>query len=1484
MECKKREIPWLKVVQFHKEIVQMSQDNFFGLPLGVQDQPNSDRWTSIDQFVIEDMAGPWEISYESITSKPLLEVISSKSTLEGYLGGPCWINTKWNKNSFVKYLNPLFYRSVQLEMDEECIRILPFEGSWDLSPKIYEILSENEIESEKPLEDTTQEIIEKAHVLSDENEQNLSQCLLNEIFNLIPELQKIFTRTSTKNENLKITNYPWTFFFPPTSSSPYTHHILQDYSELEKQLKDKPSIIGGLKLFDYWPSPQNLNESELLPIVPLNDSQKTAVSEILKSKPITVISGPPGCGKSQVVVSLLLNAWANNISVLFSSTTNAAVDVVFERLSNFDCEYPIAIRAGRKNISNMDEAFRKILNNVSASTKYSELKETEKKIDKLVSKKEEMQTFLNKNTPQEVTEALRSALTSYAYFLDIKNEIEIEKEKFSLEINSIGYNVPPESFTETVSIPFQKWMDGINRCEYQIKIDSQQRIEIKNKLDLATKERNAELQKLCIDPNIFTNFDWIIKEHGPERFEKWLTYYHSLINLYVDECLNPIEIKDEFLEWKEEKEAIEWTNKADKLIKEIQIILTDHSKQLRSINDIRNKLDEKRNELITAGLSENINYDENKLLKWKNEYAHISSIPDGITNIFKRKKANKQIQKTEEEIRNYYSIEIWSHFRESEQKGRKLLNETIDQSLGWIEIQNQWNSQKTIWEEIEIEFISLQSKAIELNLSQKPDIIDTDTLLKLIKEIELKKKVAFQAAEAWKEKQKSDLLHHELLNSSREFQRLLVSIQVLDSWMNSNELEFSKTVLSLISDPTLKNVTIAQRVLNTTRFDTLISAWKESIEAENKVQEYTKLINQIPSDDIRISTWWNEKPQITIGKLDNISLPQQDDLLWKHLEECNKIDRKWKEYSETALFAKNKEMKDAYDWAIKYLTIAIDKIPEQIDKKHIKSIILPLIEQSTGPWPIDKLNELFFDFDPDRIKGEISKIDSELEILSFTRAKEWWENRVKKEKIILESVESLYDHYRKNHDRVKGFSPEKYQKALTAIPVWTTTALSPQSIPMEPEIFDLLVIDEASQCTLTNILPLIYRAKRIAIIGDPDQLSAISNISAGKEMALASKYGISKWLDLLGHNNNNVFKIGVHCLPLGRAEIISLIEHYRSHPLIIGFSNNYIYQKRLKLKKELLQENAASFKSGIFGINVSGVCDRGIGGKSWVNHKEIRAVCELVQDFRNKNDFSHLNIGIVSPFNAQIKEIQKKLNGLDLTNNISVGTAHAFQGDERDIIIFSPVIAGGMEKGAIKFANSPNLINVAITRARESLFVVGDFKYCKNNGGILGNLINYVDTVMLLRDTSREELELFSWMIIEGFTPQVHVIIGGIEVDFMLINKSLGIKLVIEVDGEQHYFAEINGKKYPVKFEGKKRYIKIDDEMFLFRTLGNQDFVEIQGNSYPVTQTMVSIKEDNIRDEYLKGQGFRVLRVPAKAVRETPNNVIAKIKQELKLD
>ncbi|MDP2215783.1 MAG: AAA domain-containing protein [Methanolobus sp.] len=1481
---KKREIPWLSITQFHKEIVQMSQDDFFSLTVDPQNNLNSYRWTLLEKFAIKDMAGPWKISCDSITSEPLLEALVNRSAIEGYLGGPCWIDSRIENNSISDCLNPLFYRSVKLEVDNGTINIIPTEGNWDLSPHVYKILDKNEIEPETPIEDITRETIEKAHVQSDKNKQELSKHLYKELFNLVPELEKLLNSKHTKNARLKIPNYSWTFFLPPKSSSLYTHHILQDYSELEKQLKGNPSEIGGLKLLEEWPSSQKLESTELLPIVPLNDSQRMAVSEILKSKSVTVISGPPGCGKSQVVVSLLLNAWANNISVLFSSTTNAAVDVVFDRLSNFDCEYPIAIRAGSRYKSNIEESLRKILNNVSANTKRCESKQTEKRMDELVSKKNEMQAFLDGKTPQEVTEAIRSALTSHAHFLGKKREIDLERERFSSQINSIGYNLPPESFTETVVDPLLKWMEGIQKCEYQIELDSQQRIEIGNKLDSTIKERNTALQKMGLNPNDYNNFSWILTEHGPKKFESWLKAYHSILNQVLQEYLSPVEMKEEFLQWHGEKDAVEWAVKADKLLQESQMAFSRFSNQHRIINEIKNRYDDKRKELVQAGLSENANYDLEKITKWKTEYAYLSSIPGGIISTLKRKKANSRLRKIEVEIRNYYPVNIWTQFSENEQKGRKSLNEAIDKSLLWIEIQKEWSAHKLTWNEIESDFISLQSKALDLGLSQELNITDISSLSMLIKEIESKKKISLQAAEAWKTKQKADLLLLNLTAGSQEFQRLLFSNPLLDSWMNSNDMNFAKTVLSLLPSPTQENVTIAQRTLNTTRFDNFISIWTDAIETESKYQNYIRIIEQIPSDKVRIFAWWHEKPpSLALKKLDTTVLPKQDDILWNHLSECNKIASEWKECYETTLAVKIKEMRDVYEWAIKYLTVAMNKVPEPMGKEKIKSVILPLIKDSVVYWPVDDLNDLFVDFDPERIKGEIRKLDSELEILSFTHAKAGWEDRIKEERAILDSVDDLYNHYRRTREKVKDFPADKYQKALIAVPVWTTTALSPQSIPMVPEIFDILVIDEASQCTLTNILPLIYRAKRIVIIGDPDQLPAIPEINPQKEMALAFKHGVSKWLELLGHSKTNVFQIGLRCLPHGRADIILLVEHYRSHPLIIGFSNHYIYQKRLKLKKQLPQENAASVRSGIFGRNISGMCLRGNAGKSWINPEEIKAVCELIQDLRNNEGLGHLSIGVVSPFASQVAGIEKRLNELNLNSEITVGTAHKFQGDERDIIIFSSVISNGIEKGATNFANSPNLVNVALTRAREALFVVGNFKYCKSTGGILCNLVDYIDKVKLLRDTSREELELFSWLIIEGLIPQVHVMIGGIEVDFLLINDQLGVKLVIEVDGKQHYFVRVNGEKYTVKFDVNRRYIQINNEIVYIQCIGDQEFVEIQGKSYPVIQTMESIKEDDIRDEYLKGQGFRVLRVPAKAVRETPTNVITRIKEHLEM-
>jgi hypothetical protein len=164
-------------------------------------------------------------------------------------------------------------------------------------------------------------------------------------------------------------------------------------------------------------------------------------------------------------------------------------------------------------------------------------------------------------------------------------------------------------------------------------------------------------------------------------------------------------------------------------------------------------------------------------------------------------------------------------------------------------------------------------------------------------------------------------------------------------------------------------------------------------------------------------------------------------------------------------------------------------------------------------------------------------------------------------------------------------------------------------------------------------------------------------------------------------------------------------------------------------------------------------------------------------------------------------------------------------------MIFSPVVAKGIGDGAARWVETPkNLINVAVTRARIALFVVADFDICRLQEGILGELVKYVDTVQLLKKTSQEELELFSWMVVQGWNPLVHHIEKDTEIDFVL--KNLGKRLAIEVDGSQHENTQ---------------------------------------------------QQDLARDTFLRSMGYDVLRFPGRAVRETPSLVIKKIAEQIGL-
>ena len=86
---------------------------------------------------------------------------------------------------------------------------------------------------------------------------------------------------------------------------------------------------------------------------------------------------------------------------------------------------------------------------------------------------------------------------------------------------------------------------------------------------------------------------------------------------------------------------------------------------------------------------------------------------------------------------------------------------------------------------------------------------------------------------------------------------------------------------------------------------------------------------------------------------------------------------------------------------------------------------------------------------------------------------------------------------------------------------------------------------------------------------------------------------------------------------------------------------------------------------------------------------QLNRVVDLIRSFRSVQEYNRFSIGVISPFRGQIDLITKMLNEKELPD-IGVNTVHQYQGDERDIIIFSPVVSKGIAPGTASWVESPH--------------------------------------------------------------------------------------------------------------------------------------------------------------------------------------------------
>ncbi|MFT6180367.1 MAG: hypothetical protein ACI9NQ_000297 [Paracoccaceae bacterium] len=274
-------------------------------------------------------------------------------------------------------------------------------------------------------------------------------------------------------------------------------------------------------------------------------------------------------------------------------------------------------------------------------------------------------------------------------------------------------------------------------------------------------------------------------------------------------------------------------------------------------------------------------------------------------------------------------------------------------------------------------------------------------------------------------------------------------------------------------------------------------------------------------------------------------------------------------------------------------------------------------------------------------------------------------------------------------------------------PVWiTTTDDLHRVLPFQPELFDLAIIDEAAQCDLASALPVLYRAKRALVSGDPKQLRHLSFLSTQKLSLLAKKNGLSP--ETLEQFHYRKVSLIDRCIDqtLGTKAFTLLNEHFRSRPALIHFSNEHFYGGDLRLMREseILKKKQRRHQALVM-HHVGGIRDA-----KGINLQEIDEAIKLCKSIPENT-----TIGFISPYRAQVEaflEILQKnvkpglLNKLIKTHRLVAGTSYSFQGDERDHIILSLALDDNSPEGARRFAEREDVFNVAITRARDRMDVL----------------------------------------------------------------------------------------------------------------------------------------------------------------------------------
>ena len=453
-------------------------------------------------------------------------------------------------------------------------------------------------------------------------------------------------------------------------------------------------------------------------------------------------------------------------------------------------------------------------------------------------------------------------------------------------------------------------------------------------------------------------------------------------------------------------------------------------------------------------------------------------------------------------------------------------------------------------------------------------------------------------------------------------------------------------------------------------------------------------------------------------------------------------------------------------------------------------------------------------------------------------------------RILKANLQKRYNNIKKSNFSISDYRLY-FDSFVKKYPIIYSTTHAIRSCSGENHLYDCVIIDESSQVDLISATIAFSMAKKVVLVGDEKQLPHVVKSQLLPTLnTIFSMYKLENYFD---YAKNSILS----CVLNKNKNVVSTLlnEHYRCDPQIIGFCNKRFYNGELVIRTPHISGNGVTiiYHGSHFERNRT-------------NESEIDIIeKEIIETLPS------IKTGIIAPYNNQIKLLNKRFGELGCT----IDTIHKFQGKEKDFIILSTVankIKFYEDDENIDFLNNPNLINVALSRAKKRLFILASEEILTQEGSILRDLSKYYEYYCSETKTLKTNVYSVFDLMYDDYSP----ILEKTKKELLNISEfsseNIIATIINEICSSGEYGALGYKFNYPLKYVIKTASLtNTEDVKFVSNINTHCDFliynklnkaiemvVEVDGSQH---NEEIQANRDRRKDRLLTTAGIKILRL-----------------------